>query len=92
VCDFSADRLALSAAFPDVTFPDMAAPQLRDLSLTGGKVKKSLSSLAKEFCEINLSKSWQICGWNFRPWLPPQLEYAAADVLVLHMVHEKQQS
>lgn len=92
VCDFSADRLALSAAFPDVTFPDMAAPQLRDLSLTGAKVKKSLSSLAKDFCEIDLSKAWQICGWNFRPWLPSQLEYAAADVLVLHMVHEKQLS
>jgi hypothetical protein len=91
VCDFSADRLALSAAFPFVELPDMPAPQLLDLSLTCGKGKNSLSSLAKDFCELNLSKSWQICGWNFRPWLPSQLEYATSDVLVMHLIHEQQQ-
>jgi hypothetical protein len=91
VCDFSADRLALSAAFPEVKLPNMAAPQLLDLSLTCGKVKKSLSSLAKDFCQLSLSKSWQICGWNFRPWLPSQVEYATSDVLVMHMIHEQQQ-
>jgi hypothetical protein len=91
VCDFSADRLALSAAFPQAKFTSMVAPQLLDLSLTCGKRKKSLSSLAKEFCHVNLSKSWQICGWSFRPWLPSQLEYATIDVLVMHMIYEQQQ-
>lgn len=90
VCDFSADRLALSAAFPEAKFTNMVAPQLLDLSLSCGKRKQSLSSLAKEFCHVNLSKSWQICGWGFRPWLPSQLEYAAIDVLVMHMIHEQQ--
>jgi hypothetical protein len=91
VCDFSADRLALSAAFPEVTFPRMVAPQLLDLSLCDGKRKKSLSSLASDTCQINLSKSWQICGWNFRPWLQSQLEYATCDVLAMHLVYEQQQ-
>jgi hypothetical protein len=91
VCDFSADRLALYAAFPEAIFPNMEHPQLLDLSISCGKCKKSLSSLAKDVCQINLSKSWQICGWNFRPWLQSQLEYAVCDVLVMHLVHEQQQ-
>ena len=89
VCDFSADKLALAAAFPQAKFPNMVAPQLLDLSITCGKGKKSLSSLAKDICQVNLSKSWQICGWNLRPLLPSQLEYATSDVLVMHLVHEQ---
>jgi len=89
VCDFSADKLALAAAFPQAKFPNMVAPQLLDLSITCGKGKKSLSSLAKDICQLNLSKSWQICGWNLRPLLPSQLEYATSDVLVMHLVHEQ---
>ena len=91
VCDFSADKLALAAAFPQAKFPDMVAPPLLDLSVTCGKTKKSLSNLAKDICQVNLSKSWQICGWNLRPLLPSQLEYATSDVLVMHLVHEQQQ-
>lgn len=48
--------------------------------------RHGLSALAKELCEIDMSKQQQSSDWAAAELSPAQLEYAASDVLHLHRI------
>ncbi|MEQ8604981.1 MAG: ribonuclease H-like domain-containing protein [Marivibrio sp.] len=48
--------------------------------------RHGLSALAKELCEIDMSKQQQSSDWAAPDLSPAQLEYAASDVLYLHRI------
>lgn len=48
--------------------------------------RHGLSALAKELCEIDMSKQQQSSDWAAAELSPAQLEYAASDVLYLHRI------
>ena len=47
------------------------------------------SNLVEKFCEIKLSKKYQVSDWSKRPLKDKQIEYAGLDVEYLPLLHKK---
>ena len=47
------------------------------------------SNLVEKFCEIKLSKKYQVSDWSRRPLKDKQIEYAGLDVEYLPLLHKK---
>ncbi|KXS14398.1 hypothetical protein M427DRAFT_99672, partial [Gonapodya prolifera JEL478] len=54
--------------------------------------QKSFAALAKQFCDFEPDKKWQLADWRMRPLLPEMMDYARADTHYLIMIYHQLRS